>query len=154
VFEATLELARSRGYLDRPEFAEWRGRAPAWLSDLWADGVGRFEQRLGVTLPAAVWAFYAIPELVVCVHALDPYERDFFFAGVEGEPVVCRWAEVPHLGVAMHGHSGGVYAVQLGGGANPPMATGFEDEAEAIGPLAKTFSGFIHRAVRRGPPKE
>jgi hypothetical protein len=47
-----------------------------------------------------------------------------------------------------------VYAVQLGGRGDPPVATGFEDEAEAIGPLARTFSGFIRRAIRRGPPKE
>lgn len=155
VFEASLELARSRGYLDRPEFAEWRGQVPAWLTDLWAEGgVQRFEQRLGVVLPTAVRAFYGIPELVVCVHALDPYERDFFFAETGEEPAVCRWDGVPYLAVAMHGHSGGVYGVQLGGRADPPMATGFADEAEAIGPLAKTFGGFIRRAIRRGPAEE
>jgi hypothetical protein len=131
------------------------GQAPAWLADLRAaGGPGRLEQRLGVTLPAAVRAFYALPELVVCAHSLDPYERDFFFADTEEGPVVCRWDGAPHLAVAMHGHSGGVYAVQLGGRADPPMATGLADEAEAIGPLARTFSGFIRRAIRRGPPEE
>jgi hypothetical protein len=38
MFEAVLKLARSRGYLQRPEFAGWRDQVPAWLADVWADG--------------------------------------------------------------------------------------------------------------------
>lgn len=153
MFDAILDLARSLGWLDRPEFAEWQAQVPNWLADLWRPGgVERFEAGLGITLPAAVRSFYAVPDLVVCMHSLDPYERDFFFADCGGrDPVVCRWDGVPYLAVAMHGHSGGVYGVQLGGKADPPMATGFEDEPLAIGPLAKTFGGFIRRSIRRGP---
>jgi hypothetical protein len=155
VFAAVLQLAKSRGHLDRPEYAEWRGRVPAWLADFWTlDGLGRFERRLGVPLPAAVRSFYANAELVVCVHSLDPYERDFFFAATAEEPCLCRWGGELFLGVAMHGHSGGVYAVRLGAGDNPPMATGFEEEEAAIGPLAESFVEFIRRAVKRGPPPE
>jgi hypothetical protein len=154
VFEAVLEVAKDRGYLARSEFAEWRAQIPTWLIDLWsAGGIGRLEQRLGIILPGAVRAFYAISELVVCVQSLDPYERDFLFAGADHEPTVCSWAGHKHLALAMHGHSGGVYAVELEGGDDPPMATGFDDEPEAIGPLAKRFSTYIRHAVRRGPPR-
>jgi hypothetical protein len=155
VFQAVLELAKERGYLQRPEYLRCREEVPGWLADLWADGgIARFEQRLGLQLPVAVRGFYELPELVVCIHSLDEADRDFFFAETEGEPCVCRWGGQDYLAVAMHSHSGGVYGVRLGAGDDPPMATGFEDEAEASGPFAKSFSGFIRRAVRRGPPHE
>jgi hypothetical protein len=51
----------------------------------------------------------------------------------------------------MHGHSGGVYGVRIGAGDDPPMATGFDDEAQSIGPLAGSFTEYIRQAVRRGP---
>ncbi len=155
MFEKVLQLARSRGYLDRPEYAEWRGQVPGWLADLWTPGgPERFEQRLGVTLPAAVREFYVTPELVVCLQSLDPYEQDYFFAAIEDEPCLCRWGGEPYFAIAMHGHSGGTYGVRLNAGDDPPMATGFADETEAIGPLAKSFVGYVRRLVKRGPPPE
>jgi hypothetical protein len=155
LFETALELARARGYLARPEYGQLLAHVPGWLVALWTPaGPDRLQQRLGVGLPAAVRAFYATRELVVCVHSLDPHERDFFFAATGEEPGLCSWGGVQYLEVALHGHSGGVYAVRLGAGDDPPMATGFADEGEAIGALAESFSGFIRRAVERGPSPE
>ena len=127
-FEKILALAESRGYLARPEHRECRARVPGWLADFGAPGgLGRCEQRLGRCLPAALAAFYALPELVVCVQALEGLGCDFFFEDVGDDLTVCRWGGVEHLGFGVHQHSGGLYAVPLGAGDNPPVVGGFED---------------------------
>src|SRR5262249_37315974 len=121
--EVAVASAASRGYLPLRPDMRWLSNAPMWLNNLQQPGgMEQLESRLGVKIPAAVREFWSNPSFV---RLLDSWRwHDYLFE----EPRVLTWDSKKHLLVCSHPHSGGIGAVELSPGDDPPMYWGWEDE--------------------------
>ena len=144
--EAAVTSAVSRGYLPLQPGMRWLSDVPAWLSELQQpSGAELLESRLGVRIPAALREFWSNPSLV---RLLDSFRwQDYLIE----EPRVVIWDSRKYLLVCSHPHSGGVGAVALSSGDDPPMYWGWEDEESPINRASGTFSEHVRLSVQRGP---
>jgi hypothetical protein len=144
--ESAIVTARSRGYLPLQSGMPCLREAPEWLDNIQLPGgVARLETHLGVTIPEAVREFWAFPSLV---RLLDSWRWQDYLCE---EPAVVVWDKTPHLLVCSHPHSGGIGAVRLGAGDDPPMYWGWEDEESSLQLATDRFSEHVRIAVEHGP---
>jgi hypothetical protein len=144
--EAAVELATSRGYLPLRSGLRWLRDMPAWLADLQEPGgMQELAYRLGSSIPAAVLEFWSNPSFV---RLLDSWRwQDYLIE----QPRIVTWDSRKHLLVCSHPHSGGIGAVELTAGHDPPMYWGWEDEKSPMRLASEKFSEHVRLSVERGP---
>lgn len=146
LLEGTIATARARGYLPLGHGGRWMSELPKWLDDFQRpDGANGLESRLGVPLPAVVKEFWSNPSLV---RLLDSWRWLDYLCE---EPMIVTWNAAQYLSVCSHPHSGGIGAVRLGAGDDPPMYWGWEHEQSPMQLAAERFSEHVRLAVEGGP---
>lgn len=103
------------------------------------------ERHLDVVVPASLKEFWSNPDLV---RLLDSWRWQDF---LDEEPRVVLWGRQKYIWVCSHPHSGGIGAVALGAGEDPPLCWGWDDEVEPMQPTVEAFSDFVYLSIKEGP---
>lgn len=143
---AALRLATEFGYLPLRPGTRWLRDSPDWLISLQTqNGVGQLESRLNIAVPECLREFWAAPDLV---RLLDSWRWQDYLAE---EPRLIPWGSRKFVLVCSIPHSGGVGAVPVGEGEDPPLCWGWEDDATPTEAGVDAFSDFVYLSIKEGP---
>lgn len=143
---AAIHLATQRGYLPLRPDTRWLQVEPEWLADLQRlDGFDRLQNLLGQTIPSTVRQFWRHASLV---RLLDSWRWQDYLAE---PPQLVSWNNKPHLAICTHPHSGGIGAVAVDEGDDPPLHWGFEDDDAPFEQRTVTMTDHVYLSVKQGP---
>lgn len=115
--EEAIQFARDRGDFDNATVLQLRSAIPGWMSQLSdSKGVAEFEAEYQATLSPALRTYFEQPNLAAVLEAgsdFDVFLNQLASFSNADPPFVLYHERLPHLVLAFHVHSGGVYAADL-----------------------------------------